>query len=285
MARRCGGFGSCAAPAHAHIGRMEQTERYDGPHDGPDDLPAAAAPEIAALAARWKRANGPVIKALNRLGGRLEDQVALLPGGARARIDAVVTRALEAAYELAARGGKFTGAGERGTMAAAIATGAAGGAGGLASAIAELPFTIAVLLHAIRREAEAQGFNPDDPWIMAEALRTFGSGSPADGDDGIDTTFFSARLALNGAALQKLVGSVAPKLATGLSQKLVAQAVPIIGAVSGAALNAAFLRYYREMAAIRFRLLRLSEDYGAGPVLAAYAKATATPKAIGAEAR
>lgn len=232
------------------------------------------APEIAALAARWKRANGPVISLVNRLGGSLEGQLALLPEAFRARVEEITARALETAYGLAANGHSLPDPGGRGTLAAAVVTGAAGGAGGLATALAELPLTITVILHAIRREAVAAGYDPDDPWIMAESLRTFGSGSPAAADDGIDTSFLSARLTLTGPALQKVIATVAPKLAAALGQKLAAQTVPVLGAVSGAALNAAFLRTYREAAAIRFALMRLAEQHGAEPVLTAFARAT-----------
>ncbi len=237
--------------------------------------------EIDALARRWKRANGPVIALMNRFGGTLEAQMGLIPASLRHRIDAVTVQALEGAYGLARQGDRLPGTGGRGTMVAAMASGAAGGAGGLATAVAELPFTITVLLHAIRREAQAAGYDPDDPWIRAESLRTFGSGSPAAADDGIDTSFLSARLTLTGPAIQKLIATVAPKLAATLGQKLAAQAVPVLGAVSGAALNAAFLRYYREAAAIRFALLRLAEGYGAEPVLAAFAAATTPPRIKG----
>lgn len=238
------------------------------------DPEADLAPEVAALAARWKRANGPVIALLNRFGGTVEGQLSVIPAAVRDRIEAVTAQALEAAYGLARQGGRLPGTGGRGTLAAALATGAAGGAGGIATSVAELPFTVTVLLHAIRREAEKAGFDPDDPWIKAEALRTFGSGSPAAADDGIDTTFLSARMTLTGPALQKLIATVAPRLAAALGQKLAAQAVPVLGAVSGAALNAAFLRYYREAAAVRFALLRLAERHGAGPVAEAFAAAT-----------
>ncbi|MBE2274976.1 MAG: EcsC family protein [Rhodobacteraceae bacterium] len=244
----------------------------------PAPLSADPAPEIAALAERWKRANGPVIALLNRLGGSIESQLSVIPATVRLRIEAVTAQALEAAYGLARQGSRLPDTGGRGTLAAALATGAAGGSGGIATSVAELPFTITVLLHAIRREAARAGFDPDDPWIRAEALRTFGSGSPASADDGIDTSFLSARLTLTGPALQKLIATVAPRLAATLGQKVAAQAVPVLGAVSGAALNAAFLRYYREAAAIRFALLRLAEQHGAGPVLAGFAAATEAPK-------
>jgi len=49
--------------------------------------------------------------------------------------------------------------------------------------------------------------------------------------------------------------------------------VPVLGAVAGAGLNAAFLGYYREVAHVRFGLLRLSERHGTERVIAAFGKA------------
>jgi len=121
--------------------------------------------EIARLAARYRRANGPVIVLMNRLGGRIEDRLGGLPPEVRARIDSVTRSALEKAYHLAASGRHAPDLGPRGPMALAALTGAAGGAGGLATSIAELPVTIAVILHAIRRAAAEEGFDPDDPAI------------------------------------------------------------------------------------------------------------------------
>ncbi len=159
-------------------------------------------------------------------------------------------------------------------MAAAVAAGAAGGAGGLATALAELPVTVTLILHAIRGEAAAAGFDPEDPEIAAACLQVFAAGSPLDRDDGIDTSFLSARLTLTGPALQAMIRAVAPRLATALTQKLAAQAVPVLGALSGAALNAAFLTYYREIAAIRFALMRLAVSAGEAAVLEAFRAAT-----------
>ena len=150
---------------------------------------------------------------------------------------------------------------------------AAGGAGGLATSIAELPVTIAVILHAIRRAAAEEGFDPDDPAIRLEALRVFAAGSPLAMDDGVNTGFFGARMAVTGPALQRVLASVAPRLATALGQKLMAQAVPVLGAIAGAGLNAAFLGYYREVAHVRFGLLRLCERHGTEQVIAAFGKA------------
>jgi hypothetical protein len=78
--------------------------------------------------------------------------------------------------------------------------------------------------------------------------------------------------------VQRIITAVAPRLAAALGQKLAAQAVPVLGAVTGAALNATFLNYYREIARIRFALLRLSETHGAEQVLASFTRACETPR-------
>lgn len=242
-----------------------------------ETLPAPMTPdmtgEIDALARRYRRANGPVMTLVTRLGGSLESQMAMIPTRYRARLEQVSASALTASYGLAVQGARLPDMGPRGPMIAAMASGAAGGAGGLATSLAELPVTITVILHAIQREAAAAGYDPGEDWVKAECIKVFGAGSPLAQDDGINTSFLSARLTLTGPAIQMVIATVAPKLAAALGQKLMAQAVPVLGAVTGAALNAAFLNYYSEIARIRFALMRLAEVHGVEPVLAAFAVA------------
>jgi hypothetical protein len=247
-----------------------------------EDLPvpvvvADPAAEISALAERFRRANGPAMRLVNRLGGTLESQMSAIPTGLRDRLEQVTARALEVSYGLA---GQAPDLGESGPMFAAVASGAAGGAGGLVTSIAELPVTITVILNAIRAAAAEAGYDPAEDWVRAECIRVFGAGTPLAADDGINTSFLSARLTITGTAVQKIIATVAPKLAGALGQKLMAQAVPLVGAVTGAALNAAFLSYYREVARIRFRLMRLAEVHGVEPILRAFAAAVEPPKIV-----
>ena len=229
------------------------------------------ADDLAPLVRRYNRANGPVMILVNKLGGTLEGKMWMIPAVLRDRVEAVVAQALSAAYGVAAKGAQIgPEMGPRGPLVAAMASGAVGGAGGMVTSLAELPVTITVILHAIQREAAAAGFDPEDPAIRAECLQVFGAGSPLDGDDGGNTSFLSARLTLTGPAVQTIIAKVAPKLAAALGQKLVAQAVPVLGAITGAGLNAAYLRYFTEMAAVRFRLLRLADVHGADTVLSAF---------------
>lgn len=235
-------------------------------------------PEIARLAARWRRANGPMMALMNRLGGQLEAQVAELPPGLRARIDEAVRGALDRAMALAVLGRHAPRTGPAGAPALAALAGAAGGAGGLPTALAELPLTVTLMLHAIAEEARAAGFDPDRAEIRAECLRVLGSGTPLAADDGVNTAFLGARLTLTGRAVEKMLSAVAPALASALTRKLAAQAVPVLGALTGAALNAAYLRHYRALAAVRFGLLRLTADHDPAAVAAAFARASEPPR-------
>lgn len=248
---------------------------------GMTQLPAlrrkSFAPEIAALADDYRRANGPLMRMLNKLGNTVERQMALIPASVRPEIDRAVVAALTAAHGLAGLAEQGPDLGRGGAMAAAMATGAAGGAGGIVTAIAEMPVTITVFLHAIRREAIVAGYDPTEPGIRAACLEVFASGTPLHGDDGVNTAFLSARMTLSTPAIQKLIATVAPRLAAAMGQKLALQAVPVIGAVTGAALNAAYLNYYRELARIRFALMRLAEAGGGEAVVAAFTRAAGVP--------
>jgi EcsC protein family len=243
----------------------------------PAPVSADLAFEVAVLAGRYKRANGPVMRLVARFGGTLENQMNALPASFRSQIERLTAQALETSYGLAGRAPDL---GERGPMMAAIAAGAAGGAGGLATAVAELPVTVTLFLNAIRAIAIEHGLDPDEDWVRAECIQVFGAGSPLAEDDGVNSSFVASRLALTGATVTNLINAIAPKLAVVLGQKLAAQAVPVIGAVSGAALNASFLNYYREVARVRFALLKLAELHGTDAVMAEFRIAVSPPKVI-----
>ena len=235
-------------------------------------LPAPVFPhdEIALLARRYAKANGGVMSLVNRFGGKVETQMNALPAPVRKAIMGSTDSALRGAYGVAKAGGRMPRLGGRAHVALAGLAGAAGGMGGLPSALAELPVTITLILRAIQDVAEDYGFDPNADPTRREILRVFGSGSPMAEDDGVNTSFIGARLTLNGPALNSMIAAVVPRLSAALGQKLAAQMVPVLGAASGAALNMAFVSYYREMAHVRFGLLVLGLSHGPDRVLAAF---------------
>lgn len=229
---------------------------------------------IVALAARYERASGGMMALLNRLGGQVEGQLALLPAPIQARVHRLTLAALERAYGVARQGGRLGRLGAARHRLVAGAAGALGGLGGLPTALAELPVTVTLILNTVQEVAQEHGFDPAEAAVRREVLRVFASGAPLAGDDGVNTAFLGARLTLTGPALQRMIALVVPRIAASLGPKLVAQSVPVLGAAAGAGINLSFAAYYRELAHIRFGLLRLAMEHDPELVARAFARAS-----------
>ncbi|MGZ9810516.1 EcsC family protein [Pseudoroseicyclus sp. H15] len=226
---------------------------------------------IAALAKRQLEAGGLLIRAVNLVGGQVEDGLKLLPKSGRAAIESAARLGLERAYHLARRA-RSAPKGDRLHRALGTASGAIGGLGGLGTALAEVPVATTIIFRAVQGVAEEYGEDADSEETRLECLRVFGSGGPGEPDAGIDTAFLGARMTLTGAALHKMIARVAPKFATVLTQKLATQAVPLLGAFAGAGTNFAFVGYYTEMAHVHFGLRKLARTYDDDQVLECFHK-------------
>jgi hypothetical protein len=236
-------------------------------------LPPAALVEIAGFALRRARADGPVIKALNRLGGGIEARYATLPPAARRALEQGLGEMLEQVYRAAAFAARHPKMPETGNWAHGVAVaagGALGGVGGIGTALVELPATVALLFGAMQKIAGEYGFDPAADEVRLTCLDIFGSGGPGMADDGVNTAFLGARLTLSGSGVQALVRQVAPAFAAVIGRKLAGQVVPVMGAAAGAGINLAYLSYYRDMAHIRFGLQRLALRHGIEPIRAQY---------------
>ncbi len=231
----------------------------------PIEEPAVEA-RLDALVARHARAGSGVMEVLNLIGTQAEGLLDRLPAEARARLGTVTERALLGAAEAAHGTRDSVPDMPRGrTRLLTTVMGAAGGMGGLPTALAELPVTVTVLLRAIQDEAAAHGFDPAEPGVRFASVEVFGTAGPLSDDDGADLGFIGARVTLTGAALRTLIARVAPRLAAVLGQKLAAQSVPFLGAAAGAATNYAYTRYYQDMAHVHFGLRRLAIEADRDP--------------------
>ncbi|MFC0389202.1 EcsC family protein [Muricoccus vinaceus] len=247
----------------------------------PEDAQLGLAKAVATL-------EGPSVAArLAAIAGTpVEALKARLPPNFRDQVDNAVRRALEKAWSTA------VGTEPRRTpfgmdvawfhRGVAAASGAAGGAFGLLGTVAELPFSTTVLLRQIAAEAAAAGEDPHMPATAAECMAVFAIGSPANTEDDLaETGYFAARIALaqmlpNAASslvsglVPGFLGAIAARFTGTVGLKLSAQAVPIIGAAAGAAINLAFLEHFRSIAQAHFLVRRLERTYGADRVRAAY---------------
>jgi EcsC family protein len=120
-------------------------------------------------------------------------------------------------------------------------------------------------LRIIQGVAVEHGFDPGAQSVQFDCIRVFAAAGPLAADDGADLGFLTLRLTLTGGAMQRLIASVAPRLATVLGQKLATQTIPVLGAVAGATTNYVYSGYYREIAHVHFGLRRLAIDAGVAP--------------------
>ena len=171
----------------------------------------------------------------------------------------------------------------------AMMSGIVGGGGGLPGTLVELPLTTTIILRSIAEIARSEGEDLSDPETQLQCLQVLALGSPDPADDGADSAYYAARIAMaqsitaaarqiakHGVASEgtsvvvKLVNQVAQRFGVALSDKLAAQAVPMIGGVAGCLLNYAFLKHFQTVARGHFRIRGWERQYGKGPVQEAY---------------
>lgn len=228
-----------------------------------DEPPDEMLREVAALAAVARRANGPAFRALVALGSKAEAWMAGLPLPARQAIDQAARQLLSRLYQGAGRArANLPSAGPWGHGLTAAASGAAGGAMGLGTALVEMPAAVMVMFSAMQAAAEEAGFDPSSGEVRLICLDIFGSGAPGPGDDGVNSTFLGARLALNTASLQAVLSRILPAFSLMLGKTVASKALPVLGAVAGAGVNYAFTTYYQDVARVRFGVLKLERKFG-----------------------
>lgn len=225
-----------------------------------DDLHA----ELVALVKRYRGASRPGLKLLNAIGSQAENLIERIPAPVRGQLEAATRRGLELSFSAAAtsRGGRVPDGGDWFNTALATAMGAAGGFGGLPSALAEVPMTTTVLMRAIQSIAAEHGFDPASEEVRMACLEVFAAAGPLASDDGGDMGFLTLRVTLSGPGMRLVMARVTPIFAQVIGRKLAAQAVPVLGAVAGAATNYVYTAYYQDIARVRFGLMDLARRRG-----------------------
>lgn len=173
---------------------------------------------------------------------------------------------------------------------AAITTGAVGGFFGLGTLVVELPVTTAIMFRSIVDIARAEGEAPSDPETLLNCMQVFAMGSGlSDQDDAAETSYYGVRLALGKAltdamqyvanygvgsasapALVRLISALAHRFGIVVTQKAMAQTMPVLGAVGGGLVNTIFISHFQDMARGHFVVRGLERKYGNEAVQAAY---------------
>jgi EcsC protein family len=145
-------------------------------------------------------------------------------------------------------------------------SGAVGGFMGLPGLLPDATVTTLAIIREIAHIAQEEGEDLSDPDTRRACLQVFALRTERGTIAGSEMGYFSARLVMQGRPLVLLMSEVAASYGVTLSQKLTFQSIPVIGALSGAALNRAFLAHYQEAARAHFVVRRLERRYGSEAV-------------------
>ncbi len=209
---------------------------------------------------------GAVHQGLAFLGRPIEAMSEKLPDRAKKIIEMSTDRALNMALKSALKLEKSPKLPHR-PLAAAI--GGIGGFFGWAGLAADLPLTTVLILRGIADQAKQHGFDLGSRETQLECLSVFGMGArESSSDDAMNSSYFASRAAItkvladsSAAALQKLVAQIALRFKMRVSQKALAEAIPLAGAVGGAGINYLFMDFFIKTADYHFGIRALEKKY------------------------
>lgn len=219
---------------------------------------------------------GLAMKIASAIGMPLETMMRWLPRRAEKMIGEITRTALDKAaaaaiYTMHDAPGEA--ASNRWHTLAVAASGAGGGFFGVIGLPVELPISTAIMLRSIADIARSEGFSLDVRDTRAHCIAVLALGGKSAADDAADAGYLAARAGLAQAISEggaKLITSVAARFSIQVSEKVAGQAVPVVGAASGAIINTLFIRHFQDMARGHFIYQRLARTHGADAVDALY---------------
>jgi len=231
-------------------------------------------------------------RVINLLGAPIEKGFRLLPAGWKGAVQDATRAALEKALRVAVTSLNASPRRAPSNLLHKLtvaASGAVGGAFGLAALPIELPVSTIIMLRSIADIAASEQEQLDSPEARLACLEVFALGGSTIKDDAAETGYFIVRAALarsiseaatyvaergiaqEGApAIVRFMAQIASRFGIVVSEKVAAEAVPVIGAVGGAVINTIFIDHFQSMARGHFIVRRLERTYGQEMVKRAY---------------
>ena len=241
---------------------------------------------------------GWAMKGLNRVGGVLETGIDKLPQKQQKWLQQLANKVLHTVVKLnlkTMKRGGFNGSASNTTYKALVtSSGILGGAFGATAFGVDLTVATKFMMRSIMDIARSEGEDLNSYDTQLACLQVLALGGKSKHDDNLDTGYYATRVALSsaiknasiyaakhgmGSVLQgssnpiiKLLGTIASRFSIQVSEKFVAQAIPVIGAAGGGAINLAFINHFQNMAKAHFTIRRLERMYGEALVRATYDK-------------
>lgn len=230
-----------------------------------------------------------LIRMANKVGKPLDRGLQALPQSVQTKIQVAVESSLRKGLDvvtksLSGHGGReFSEAISRSRRVGALhslasfGTGAVGGFFGVAGLPVELPITTGIMLRSIASVAQDFGFDLESPDIQLECLYVLSiGGERAKSGDTMDSAYWTSRLAFTDLIRQaarevrkgatplliRFLTKVAARFQIVVSEKVLAEIVPVVGAIGGGAINAAFTEHFTQAARYHFGLRAMEKEYG-----------------------
>lgn len=282
------------------LSRQDRSQLARGDHASP--VIALSDEDREALRRAVHALEGPsYVARLSAVAGR---PVELLGQALPVPVSDVISRATQAALTRALRYALKTIPKEgrnpetRAHKALAMLSGAMGGALGISAVLMELPISTTIMLRSIARIAQSEGEDLADPETGLACVQVFALGGHTGSDNLHEAGYFAVRAAMaksvtralqqmagrgvvdeSTSAIVRLLAQIGSRFGVVVSQKVAAQAVPVLGAIGGAAVNAAFVDHFQTLARGHFTVRRLERTYGKGTVRLAYDRIRESMKA------
>jgi hypothetical protein len=224
-------------------------------------------------------------------GAPLDKLFSVLPQGAADAIGVATNKALQAGlrFAISTMGNRNRSSVEWIHKSMAVVSGAAGGAFGLPALAIELPVSTIVMLRSIADIARSEGEVIKTPEASLACLEVFALGGHQRGDDAAESGYFAVRAALAKAlaeaaeyiaerglaqegapAVIRFITQIGVRFGIPVSEKVMAQSVPVVGAAGGAVINLLFIDHFQDTARGHFIVRRLERKCGPDVVKTAY---------------
>lgn len=248
---------------------------------------------------------GFVMKGLNKVGNTLESGIKKIPAKQQQWLQKQVNKSLTLVVKsnLATmqKGKAFKKPSNKTYKALVTTTGAASGVFGSTTGVgtaifaSELAVSTKFMMRSILDIARSHGEDLKDFDTQLACMQVFALGGKSKDDDGLESTYYTMRLALNSAVkgastyvakhgvkglnkmlissanpLIKFIGIIAGRFSIQVSEKFVAQAIPVLGAVGGGTINFVFINHFQTVAKAHFTMRSLERKYGNELVMSTY---------------
>ncbi|MDB4293306.1 EcsC family protein [Maribacter sp.] len=234
---------------------------------------------------------GWAMQGLNKFGNVIENKLELLPKKQQQWLQELSFKVLHSVVRSNLFSMKKNGAKSapwnKTYKALVTSSGAIGGAFGATAFAVDLGITTKLMMRSIMDIARSEGEDLNELDTQLACLQVFALGGKSKHDNSLETGYYASRITLGSAvkggtkALSSLVSGsanpiiqalavIASRFSIQVSEKFVAQAVPVLGAAGGASINLAFLNHFQQMAQAHFAIRGLEREYGEEAVKAAY---------------